>query len=236
MNAMDILNTDASHPSEKPRLGKILTRQVRDWKKPAANDCCVREKSEISVRLVSGKLFPGQYYDDETGLHYNYFRDYNPMSGRYVESDPIGLKGGLNTYAYVLGNPINWIDPNGLDPLPGINQGRQYLAEANGDSNAAWERALNERIQRNWESSSCEGKTLREAENYLFAYKSVAEGDKHWYGVNGARLTSVVTVPLWQGTHVIEQLVGASGNSAPSYDALAAGYQGSHDAVIYMKR
>jgi len=88
---MDILNTDASHPSEKPRLGKILTRQVRDWKKPAANDCCVREKSEISVRLVSGKLFPGQYYDAETGKHYNYFRDYNPMTGRYVESDPIGV-------------------------------------------------------------------------------------------------------------------------------------------------
>ena len=47
--------------------------------------------------------FPGQYYDAETGLHYNYFRDYDPSVGRYVESDPIGLEGGSNTYRYANG-------------------------------------------------------------------------------------------------------------------------------------
>lgn len=57
---------------------------------------------------------PGQYFDKETNLHYNYFRDYDPSIGRYVESDPIGLEGGLNTYVYVRSNPLALIDLKGL--------------------------------------------------------------------------------------------------------------------------
>ncbi|MEX2500547.1 MAG: RHS repeat-associated core domain-containing protein [Wenzhouxiangellaceae bacterium] len=58
--------------------------------------------------------FPGQYFDQETGLHYTYFRDYDPRVGRYVESDPIGLRGGLNIYSYSYQSPLKYIDPDGL--------------------------------------------------------------------------------------------------------------------------
>jgi RHS repeat-associated protein len=58
--------------------------------------------------------FPGQYFDSETNLNYNYFRDYDPAIGRYVESDPIGLIGGLNTYRYVGASPLRRTDKSGL--------------------------------------------------------------------------------------------------------------------------
>lgn len=67
-----------------------------------------------SVSIVSNLRLPGQYYDDETGLHYNYYRYYDTSTGRYTQEDPIGLAGGVNRYVYVGGDPLNGIDPYGL--------------------------------------------------------------------------------------------------------------------------
>jgi RHS repeat-associated protein len=64
--------------------------------------------------VVNNLRFPGQYHDRETGLYQNWHRYYSPELGRYITSDPIGLEGGLNTYAYVGGDPVNAVDPEGL--------------------------------------------------------------------------------------------------------------------------
>jgi RHS repeat-associated protein len=61
--------------------------------------------------------FPGQVFDGEAGLHQNYFRDFDPAAGRYVESDPIGLKAGIDTYSYVFDAPTMLSDPSGLEAV-----------------------------------------------------------------------------------------------------------------------
>jgi len=71
--------------------------------------------AQPQVETVANPLrFAGQYFDAETGLHQNFFRDYDPVVGRYVESDPLGLGAGLNRYAYADGNPVMLTDDQGL--------------------------------------------------------------------------------------------------------------------------
>jgi len=72
--------------------------------------------------------FPGQFADRETGNFYNMARDYWPDGGRYIESDPIGLRGGINMYSYVRGNPISRVDPRGLAGIVAGVNARGFIA------------------------------------------------------------------------------------------------------------
>ena len=80
------------------------------WRLPS--DAFTYKHSGVDHKLA----FPGQYREDD-GTYYNYFRDYEPDTGRYLQSDPIGLNGGLNTYSYARANPVRYVDPFGLSDL-----------------------------------------------------------------------------------------------------------------------
>jgi RHS repeat-associated protein len=84
-----------------------------DQQEPFGNNVADENPSGLGAFDLPLRL-PGQYFDKETNLHYNYYRDFDPTIGRYGESDPIGLKGGLNTYAYVGSTPLTAKDPLGL--------------------------------------------------------------------------------------------------------------------------
>gem|GEM_PF-3203187 len=80
------------------------------------------------------RILPGQYFDTESGLHYNYHRYYDPSIGRYLRADPIGLYGGINPFVYVHSDPINDVDPFGL-----IRGSRRYRSHGSSNPYAALE-------------------------------------------------------------------------------------------------
>jgi RHS repeat-associated protein len=96
---------------------------LEEWDRSYERDPALRRRAQ-NLR------FQGQYYDAETGLHYNTFRYYDPDCGRFASQDPIGLRGGLNLYQYAP-DPISWIDPWGLC-VSGFN-GRRGISKAEFD-------------------------------------------------------------------------------------------------------
>ncbi len=73
---------------------------------------------QLQATVSNPLRFQGQYFDDDTGLHYNRHRYYDPQNGRFIHQDPIGLQGGINLYEYAP-NPVHWVDPLGLTCKPG---------------------------------------------------------------------------------------------------------------------
>ena len=104
--------TDQNHTPRQ--LIDADDRVVWDWNGEPFGSASPIINPGVKGDFVFNLRFPGQYFDAETHLHYNYYREYDSSMGRYVESDPIGLNGGINTYAYGLGNPISNTDPTGL--------------------------------------------------------------------------------------------------------------------------
>jgi len=98
-----------------------------DNQEPFGNDTPNGDPGNTGTTFDFPLRLPGQYFDRETNLAYNYFRDYDPSIGRYVESDPVGLTAGLNTYSYVRASPLRSVDPLGLLVNDGTCSARRWL-------------------------------------------------------------------------------------------------------------
>jgi RHS repeat-associated protein len=95
-----------------------------DQQEPFGDNAPDEDPSSLGAFDLPLRL-PGQRYDKETNLHYNNFRDFDPSIGRYAESDPVGLDAGINTYAYVLSDPVRYADPSGRY-IPGAHNSLSY--------------------------------------------------------------------------------------------------------------
>jgi RHS repeat-associated protein len=104
VQAGNILTVQTDHLDTPRQLTDNTKKVVWNWAYSAFGE---NQPTNIN-NTVFNLRYPGQYYDAESKLHYNINRYYDPATGRYTQSDPIGLSGGINTYTYVGGNSIRW--------------------------------------------------------------------------------------------------------------------------------
>ena len=105
----------ADHLGTPRRITRPSDNKVMwQWEAEPFGNSLPEQNPQGQGSFVYNLRFPGQVYDAETGLNQNYFRDFDPGTGRYVQSDPIGLAGGINPYTYSGSDPLSQIDRLGL--------------------------------------------------------------------------------------------------------------------------
>jgi len=173
--------------------------------------------------------FPGQLFDGQAGLHQNEYRDYDPAMGRYTESDPEGLTGGLNTYSYVMDTPIMDMDPDGLEAISHLYlhspapepryfvqpNAKSYLCDlingCNGDPKCVYK--ATKALRDSNKPSSWYVPTIRQAENWAYAM-----------AYPGLIQTSTPAILYWQ----FHKIGGDRNKTSPfSWEALWAGLDGN---------
>ena len=126
MKAAGAYLVQADHLNTPRAILGAANALVWKWASDAFGTTAANENPSALGVFNYNLRFPGQYYDKESAFNYNYYRDhYNPKTGRYLQSDPIGLAGGINTYAYVGSNPTGFRDPLGLNPYAGAVGGAE---------------------------------------------------------------------------------------------------------------
>ncbi len=117
---IEVFHVHADHLNTPVRVTQASDNALRwQWSRDPFGTMPANEDPSGLGQFVYNLRFPGQTFDGQVGLHQNHYRDYSPAIGRYIESDPIGLEAGINTYNYADGNPLVIVDPLGLDATAG---------------------------------------------------------------------------------------------------------------------
>ncbi|HEY0060671.1 MAG TPA: RHS repeat-associated core domain-containing protein, partial [Telluria sp.] len=247
----DVYNVYADHILT-PR---VITRSSDNrmvWRWDNADPFGLQQPDESPgglARFTYNLRFPGQVYDKETNNHYNYYRDYDPQMGRYVQSDPIGLSGGINTYGYVGGNPLSSVDPAGLfgvADLPLLPEGlvgyaTGYRSYYGGLINFAAHLA-----RRSGFDGDCEQKRAEEEEIAMGAAfgalsdqkiaKEVSERVGHWASENKAHIAGRLSAGVVTGMVVREPRISVGLTTAAAMgDALDAIRNGADNAELILR-